>query len=83
MLWTRADRLGPGHGTALVAQMEREFHARGARLLIVETSALSDFEPARRFYAKCGFKQEATIKDFFAAGDDKIVLTKRLAQLAR
>jgi ribosomal protein S18 acetylase RimI-like enzyme len=49
-----------------------------ARLLIVETSGLPDFESARAFYVKCGFTQEARIKNFFAAGDDKIVYTKSL-----
>lgn len=76
MLWTRADRHGRGHGAALVQHLERELTKREARLLIVETSGLASFGPARRFYSKCGFLQEATIKNFFAAGDDKLVFTK-------
>jgi ribosomal protein S18 acetylase RimI-like enzyme len=82
MLWTRPDRQGKGHGAALVKQMEHELHCRAARLLIVETSGLSAFTPARAFYAKCGFAHEATIKNFFAAGDDKLVFTKSLASSA-
>jgi ribosomal protein S18 acetylase RimI-like enzyme len=79
MLWTRRDREGKGHGRALVEKLESELTDRGARLLIVETSGLDTFKAARAFYSKCGFRQEARIKDFFAAGDDKLVYTKVLA----
>lgn len=78
MLWTREDRHGKGHGSALVEYIENELENRGARLLIVETSGLTAFAAARAFYAKCGFLHEATIKNFFADGDDKFVFTKSL-----
>jgi ribosomal protein S18 acetylase RimI-like enzyme len=82
MLWTRKDRGGRGHGRALVEKLEQDLIVRGARLLIVETSGLPDFETARAFYSNCGFRQEARIRDFFAAGDDKLVYTKSLASAA-
>lgn len=80
MLWTRPDRHGQGHGTALVRQVEDAVRGRQARLLLVETSGLPAFAPARSFYAKCGFTLEATIRNFFAAGDHKVVFTKALDQ---
>lgn len=79
MLWTRADRHGKGFGSGLVRQVENELQRRRARLLIVETSSLEAFAAARAFYAKCGFFHEATIKDFFSDGDDKLVFTKPVA----
>jgi ribosomal protein S18 acetylase RimI-like enzyme len=82
MLWTRTDRQGRGHGAALIQKVGDEIGARGARLLIVETSSLAEFAHARAFYAKCGFEQEATIKNFFAAGDDKVVFTRSQASSA-
>ncbi len=82
MLWTRSDRNGQGHGSALVSHVEQVLTERDARLLIVETSGLPDFKSARAFYSKCGFTQEARIKNFFAAGDDKIVYTKSLRETA-
>jgi ribosomal protein S18 acetylase RimI-like enzyme len=82
MLWTRSDRLGRGHGAALVNRLEQELHARRARLLIVETSGTPHFAAARAFYVKCGFAHEASIKNFFAAGDDKLVFTKLLTKSA-
>lgn len=78
MLWTRKDRSHQGHGSGLVAHVERELRDRQVRLLIVETSGLPEFETARHFYGKCGFTPEATIRNFFAPGDDKIVYTKSL-----
>ena len=78
MLWTRHDRAGQGHGSALVSHVEKILNERGVRLLIVETSGLPDFAGARAFYDKCGFTQEARIRNFFAAGDDKIIYTKTL-----
>ncbi len=78
MLWTREDRQGQGHGSGLVKRLENELRDRHARLLIVETSGLPEFATARTFYAKLGFTQEATIRDFFDSGDDKLVLTKPL-----
>jgi ribosomal protein S18 acetylase RimI-like enzyme len=82
MLWTRPDKHGQGFGSQLVAQLESELTARAARLLLVETSGLPAFAAARSFYAKLGFSHEATIKNFFAEGDDKMVFTKALAKHA-
>lgn len=79
MLWIRKDGEGQGFGSALVAEPEAKLRAGGARLLIVETSGLPEFETARAFHDKCGFSHEATIKNFFAAGDHKLVYTKSLA----
>jgi ribosomal protein S18 acetylase RimI-like enzyme len=80
MLWTRKDREGRGHGFALVNHVERALVNASARLLIVETSGLAEFEKARNFYRKSGFIQEARIKNFFAEGDDKLVYTKAISQ---
>ncbi len=52
--------------------------ARGGRMLLVETSGLPDFERTRAFYRKCGYEEEARIRDFYAAGDDKVVFRKVL-----
>jgi GNAT superfamily N-acetyltransferase len=78
LLWIRQDRHAQGYGSALVAQIEQALKERSVRLLIVETSGLDAFESARKFYERCEFKQEARVKDFFAAGDDKLIYTKSL-----
>ncbi len=78
ILWSKFDRHGRDFGSALVGHVEKALVKRGTRLLIVETFGLPDFKTTRAFYSKCGFTQEARIRNFFAAGDDKIVYTKLL-----
>ena len=72
------DRQGQGRGTTLIRHVEQILRERGARLLLVETSGLASFERTRSFYRKCGYKEEARIRAFYAAGDDKIVYRKVL-----
>lgn len=67
-----------GIGTALMIAVERQLGTRGARLLLVETSGVADFEPARAFYRQRGYQQQARIRDFYQAGEDKIVFVKPL-----
>ena len=67
-----------GAGAALTMEVERELQRRGARLLVVETSSRSDYEPTRRFYGKRQYTEAARLRDFYAPGDDRLVLTKRL-----
>ncbi|NJR20902.1 MAG: GNAT family N-acetyltransferase [Richelia sp. CSU_2_1] len=74
----RPDRQRQGRGAALLRRVEQTLVARGGRMLLVETSGLPQFERARAFYAKCGYQEEARIRDFYAAGDDKIVFRKVL-----
>ena len=76
MLWTKEGYEGKGFGRSLVSAVEAELKSRGARLLIVETSQLPEFETARAFYEKYGFTFEAEVKNFFAQGDNKLIYTK-------
>lgn len=78
MLLVDRDRQRQGYGSALMSYVEQTLLDRGERLLIVETSSLDEFEAARKFYSKCGYKEEARIRDFYAAGDDKIFFSKAL-----
>jgi ribosomal protein S18 acetylase RimI-like enzyme len=83
MLWTRADRQRRGYGGALVAAVEKELVSRNARLFLVETSSLPAQTAARAFYSsnKCGFIHEATIRNYYADGDDKLIYTKSLQRM--
>jgi hypothetical protein len=56
---------------------------QGGRLLLVETSELADFQRTRSFYHKYGYDEEARIRDFYKAGDDKIVCRKVLSDQAQ
>jgi ribosomal protein S18 acetylase RimI-like enzyme len=78
LIAVRPDLQGQGRGSALLRYVEQTLRAQGDRLLLVETSGLPDFERTRAFYRKCGYEQEARIRDFYKAGDDKIVYRKAL-----
>ncbi len=69
---------GQGRGAKLLRYVEQVLTARGGRMLLVETSGLPDFERTRTFYAKCGYEEEARIRDFYAVNDDKVVFRKVL-----
>ncbi|AFY42504.1 N-acetyltransferase [Nostoc sp. PCC 7107] len=67
-----------GRGKALVQYVENALRASGQRILLVETSGLPSYDRARAFYTKCGFEEEARIRDFYKAGEDKVVFRKAL-----
>lgn len=71
-------RQGRGLGAALMAHVERMLAQRGERLLLVETSGLPEFERTRAFYLGLGYEQEARIRDYYQAGEDKVVFRKAL-----
>ncbi len=72
----RPDHQGQGRGGKLMRYVEETLKARGGRMLLVET--LASLERTRTFYAKCGYEEEACIRDFYTAGADKIVFRKVL-----
>lgn len=69
---------GQGRGAALLRHVERTLAMRGERLLLVETSGLPDFDRTRAFYRKCGYEEEGRIRDFYQAGEDKVIFRKAL-----
>jgi ribosomal protein S18 acetylase RimI-like enzyme len=69
---------GQGIGTELMQYIENLLKQDSVRILIVETSGLSEFELTRKFYDKLGYKREATIREFYQVGEDKIVFWKKL-----
>ena len=73
----RSDRQGQGRGGKLLRYVEETLKTRGGRMLLVET--LASFERTRKFYTKCGYEEEACIRDFYTTGADKIVFRKVLS----
>jgi ribosomal protein S18 acetylase RimI-like enzyme len=73
------DYQGQGRGAALLRHVEHALTVRGERLLLVETSGLPSFAGTRAFYHRCGYHEEARIRDYYQAGEDKIVFRKALA----
>ena len=67
-----------GVGRALLTASEEAARAMGGRMLIAETSGTPLYESTRKFYVSMGYENEATIKDFYALGDDLMIFTKRI-----
>ena len=67
-----------GVGRALITASEEAVRELGGRILIAETSGTAEYESTREFYVRVGYVNEATIKDFYKAGDDLKIYTKRV-----
>ena len=72
------DFQGSGLGTALVQAAERRLRSNGQRILLVDTSSTDDFALTRQFYARNGYEEEARIRDFWSAGDHKVIFRKSI-----
>jgi ribosomal protein S18 acetylase RimI-like enzyme len=66
-----------GIGGALLHHVEQDVRARQGRILLAETSSLPHYDLTRRFYVKHGYQIEATLRDYYADGDDMLVFRKR------
>ena len=75
------DCQGGGIGTSMLHHLEQRLADRRERVLLVETSGLESFERTREFYRKCGYEREARIREFYQAGEDKIVFRKLLTNI--
>jgi ribosomal protein S18 acetylase RimI-like enzyme len=78
LIAVREDRQGEGLGAALTREVEAAATGRGARILLVETSALPAFDRTRAVYGRLGYAEEARIRGFYAEGEDKVVFRKAL-----
>ena len=79
LIATAPGRQRSGFGRAMVHHVEQLLISRGGRLLLVESSALPEFDGTRAFYRGLGYSQEACIRDFYSEGEDKIVFRRVLA----
>ncbi len=78
MIAVRPVRQGQGRGAAMLRRVEEDLRARGGRLLLVETSSFPQYDRTRAFYVKCGYEEEARVRDYWAVGDDLVVFRKAL-----
>ncbi len=85
LYWIIVDPASRGSriGWALIEKTTAVLGSLGARMLVAETSGLPEYEGTRAFYLKCGFAEEARIKDFYKPGDDIVFYVKRLTQKAK
>jgi ribosomal protein S18 acetylase RimI-like enzyme len=72
------EKQGQGIGSALMQSAEKEIARDKGRLAIIETSSTPAYEKTRRFHMSHGYEIVARIPDFYAPGDGKLILQKRL-----
>jgi ribosomal protein S18 acetylase RimI-like enzyme len=70
-----------GLGQQLLLHTEDAIRKSGGRILLIETSSLPHYLLTRKFYLKNGYDQEATLRDFYADGDNLVVFRKRLREV--
>ena len=73
-----AGEQGKGIGGALLAYAKDKIKEAKGRLITIETSSQESYEKTRRFYLKHGYEAIACLPDFYAPGDDKLILQQRL-----
>ena len=78
MIAVRPEHQGKGRGAAMLSRVEEDLRSRGQRLLLVETSGLPQYDRTRAFYLKCGYEQEARVRDYWEAGDDLVLFRMAL-----
>lgn len=72
------EKQGQGIGSALMAFTEGRIKEAQGRLALIETSSTPAYEKTRRFHHRQGYEVICHLPDFYAPGDDKLILQKRL-----
>ncbi|MGI5923117.1 MAG: GNAT family N-acetyltransferase [Lentisphaeria bacterium] len=78
LYWIAVDpkQQGRGIGRRLLRFAEEQCRNMGAKLMIIETSSQPKYQPTQHFYTNNGYVVEARIKDFYSAGDDRLIYTR-------
>jgi ribosomal protein S18 acetylase RimI-like enzyme len=78
--WEAVDRekRGLGIGSALTKTAEKTIGESQGRMILIETSSTPLYENTRRFHLGQGYEVVGRIPDFYAPGDDRLILQKRL-----
>jgi D-alanine-D-alanine ligase len=69
---------GQGVGAALFAAVVAAVRAAGRWLIMIWTSSLPAYEPARRFYRRMGCTLSLQLTDYYDRGDDLCIYTLTL-----
>jgi ribosomal protein S18 acetylase RimI-like enzyme len=69
-----------GYGRRLLAFAEADILRRRGCLVLIETSSHDANQSTIRFYERAGYDLVARIRNFYRAGDDKLVFAKELAK---
>jgi GNAT superfamily N-acetyltransferase len=70
---------GKGIGTKLLFKTEEKVKEMGGRILWIETSGRTLYEPTVSFYLRKGYTLAATLEEFYGPGDPRLIFTKKLS----
>jgi ribosomal protein S18 acetylase RimI-like enzyme len=76
----RKESQGSGIGKILLARSEAAIGELGGRRIYIETSSQGKYRGTRRFYEHFGYRSEATLRQYYAPGDHKVIYVKSLPQ---
>jgi ribosomal protein S18 acetylase RimI-like enzyme len=72
------EKRGRGIGSALTKVVEEIVRKAGGRMIIIETSSTPLYDNTRHFHIGQGYRVVGRVPDFYAPGDDRLILVKRL-----
>jgi len=75
----RKEEQGAGVGRMLLVRSEAAIGELGGRRIYIETSSKELYNGTRRFYERCGYRTEATLREFYSPGDHKVIYVKSIA----
>lgn len=78
LLAVRQQFRGNGLAGEMMDHIENGLRLKAARLLVLETTSLPEFEPARGFYERRNFQRVGLVPHFYNEREDKILFWKRL-----
>ncbi len=67
-----------GIGRTLLKSAEDEIIKANGKMIVVETSSKPEYDKAKSLYRSFGYQLTCQITDFYASGDDKVIMVKRL-----
>ena len=70
------EKQGLGIGGTLMKCAEARIREANGRLALIETSSKPDYEKTRCFHRSQGYEEICRVPDFYAVGDDKLILRK-------
>ena len=78
LFWIAVDNKfrGSGVGSKLLSEVEKQITYLNGRVLFIETSSKTSYEPTRQFYLRHNYTVAASIKDYYSSGDSKVIFSK-------
>ncbi|MCX7016107.1 MAG: GNAT family N-acetyltransferase [Candidatus Sumerlaeota bacterium] len=76
----REDCRGQGIGKQLLRETETIIRGMGGGRVYIETSSRELYVPTRAFYLRAGYREEATLQEFYGPGDGKVIYVKAFGE---